>query len=526
KVMSDLPCVFISFSRADQKEVCLLISALDLQNIKCWDYSDLGQDIAAGRDIKSFLAAKIDSCEYFIAVISPHSLNEEMSAYPRFEVQYALESGRHSEEKLMPILLNKPQNWQEIYPELNGIKWIEAASLNEDKLDDITCRICNSLNVKYIPPFLKDPKVFFAERFLREAEHLNLPIADFNKLTKYMNKCGQMVLEEKWEKAGKIVSSLLIEPALSTPGVKFYYPFILEGVFEIFSSQSKEGKLRAKGLETAERIFSEASEWQNIYDKSLLGLAFAGLGQVYFLTGRYNESVDAYRRALDYMPNDEYILANLINSSCCSDANAAAALFEQIDSSDLSPENKLNLIKIKGLFHYRQGEYETAVKIFQFLTLEEFDEAGALYYFLSLEKCGKDSEALSFLNSITERLKTTKLYHYLADKYSRLGQPANAICIYENFLCQPERRTRRLLIDYARVLKTVGNQNKMREVCGTILDSKNFGYSPLTSEDLFYRGYANYLLGKDNPTKYVLAEYDYGSSSNFLKTGYGELEGD
>ena len=42
------PTVFVSFSQIDEMAVKELLSALKVQGIKFWDYSDEGQELNAG----------------------------------------------------------------------------------------------------------------------------------------------------------------------------------------------------------------------------------------------------------------------------------------------------------------------------------------------------------------------------------------------------------------------------------------------------------------------------------------------
>jgi hypothetical protein len=52
----------------------------------------------------------------------------------------------------------------------------------------------------------------------------------------------------------------------------------------------------------------------------------------------------------------------------------------------------------------------------------------------------------------------------------------------------------------------------MLKVCEKVLDPKNSGDLPLSAEDFYYMGFANYLLGNAK-----LARYDYERSGRLFK---------
>src|SRR5215211_2155051 len=95
--------VFISFSGKDRPKIRKLFSALELQKSDVWDYSKAGQELPLANDLSDALKRKIDSCEYFIAVISASSIDETIGFDPRLEVQYAIESGKAESNRLLPV---------------------------------------------------------------------------------------------------------------------------------------------------------------------------------------------------------------------------------------------------------------------------------------------------------------------------------------------------------------------------------------------------------------------------------------
>lgn len=545
--MSNQPKLFISFSGKDQQKVRELISALILQDIEeIWDYSDEGQEISAAESITSSLAKKIDDCDYFIAVISPNSIDEQIGRFTRFEVNYAISCQKHTERKLLPLLLDNPSlEWLNIYPELSDIKGVDVDPANQHQFEEAIRQICSWLQVTHQNLAINDPRVFFAKYFNLEIGNIELKNSVFIKLRNFMNQCAKTVLDEvsnkisedklfeKWNEALDFITAFLQYAKLHAPTVQFYYPLILKGVFQLYTYSPEKTRHR---LDEAEQTFSEVINRLNFINdlyqyeesslkecidaKSLLGFGFAGLAHTYYLMERFDEAFNNFEKAAKLLPDDKDIDFNRIGSMLLSGNISQDLIFNPPDFSNVSRRDWLKIISIKGFYHYKKGEFETAVEIFQNLAPEELDEIATIYYFLALEELHEDHQATQVLSRSASRLKTPKLYHYLADKFMRMGYLEDASDIFEEVLCQREFRTRRFAIDYARTLKVLGDKKKMSEICRLILDSKNFEQTRFTDEDFYYRGFANYLLGEEK-----LAKFDYESSNHFGKY-YSELETD
>src|SRR6266849_10449256 len=104
--MSSQTKLFISFSSKDQVKIRSLFAALEIQGVKVWDYSDEGQELPVGSELRASLKASIDSYEYFIAIVSPNSIDQNLSHDPYFEVRYAIDSGKLKNKQLLPVLLD------------------------------------------------------------------------------------------------------------------------------------------------------------------------------------------------------------------------------------------------------------------------------------------------------------------------------------------------------------------------------------------------------------------------------------
>jgi hypothetical protein len=78
-------------------------------------------------------------------------------------------------------------------------------------------------------------------------------------------------------------------------------------------------------------------------------------------------------------------------------------------------------------------------------------------------------------------------------------------------------------MEYAQVLNAGGdatNRSTIRAVCRQVLDPKNFDGAPASTEDFYYTGFANYMLGH-----HELARYDYERSGRLFEY-YATLQGE
>src|SRR5687768_10731801 len=110
--MTASPSVFISFSERDNSTIRELFAGLGIQRVDFWDYGDAGQELHPGESLQPALAAKIDSSDYFVAIISANSINRTISNAPFFEVRYAIDSGKANDRVIPLILDDPPAEWK------------------------------------------------------------------------------------------------------------------------------------------------------------------------------------------------------------------------------------------------------------------------------------------------------------------------------------------------------------------------------------------------------------------------------
>lgn len=513
------PRIFISFSSRDQNEVRKLFSALHHQNIEVWDYSDDGQELPLAHSIESSLRRKIDECDYFIAVISRNSIHEEIGKHTRFEVLYALEKELCKQNRILPLVIKNSDNenieWLNLYKDFKAVKWSEIDFASIESLEDGLREICNWLSVSYIPSSLREKKVFFAPLFLEEVETIGISNADFVQLMKVMNDCANYVLEENWEKARDRIRLFLMLAETVSPPVRFHYPIIVRGICEFQLNE----------LELAKQTLSSLTQDPTCKNRRIMGLGLAALGQLYVAQEEYETALEFYEKAADFLPEGKDISVNQIHSLSYTGATSwDETILGEIDDNELSAENLLKIITIRGIVNYRKGDFYRAVENFRSISSECLDECTAIYYGLSLSEVGWHESAIDILSFTAKNLNSANIYHHLADMYIRCEYFEEALDIYDQNLCSREKSEnwrRQFFIEYARLLRyldTGSNQRKICDLCKTVLDFNSFP-NPQTNEDFFYMGYANFLLGNND-----LAKYDFDRSTGFCEKYYDKFD--
>ena len=525
--MSGTPKLFISFSTADQQSVRKLFAALEIQNISVWDYSDEGRELPLAHELRASLKKRIDLCAYFLAVISPNSINENISRTSRFEVSYAIESGKAKDNTILPVLLHNPSDeWLSLFPELEPVLRITLDDETDERFEETIRRTCQWLSVAYTPSALKDPRVFFTKLFLEEVQSQRLKNADFVKLLRVMNSCASKVLKEDWKAAREKTTLFLSLAEETAPEASFQYPWVIKGICE----------LQLKEFEAAEQTFLKATTIGDVSINPLLWLGFAGLGHTYASLNRFDKSLEAFQKAVELEPDPESVLDPAVNTRdkylqfnylAAILSSGGAILDEEIldifDLSTLSQEEQLTVITLKGALNYKKGDYARAIRAFGDLEVNDLDEASAIYYSLALQQRGEDQRAIEVLSYVANRLNSINLYHHLASSYLNCSDLNSARTIYEEFLCDittPSDYARQILVEYAQIIRKVwGDQSpEFRNACERAVNFEVLPH-PQSKSDCFFAGFAYYLLGKND-----LARHYYVISTGFSTLYYDQLE--
>lgn len=553
--MSESPgIVFISYSSKDQTEVNRLFSALELQEINACDLSIREQDLPLAREVRASLKEKIDSCEYFIAIVSPNSLDKKIGKYPQFEVDYAIESGKLERHKILSVLINDapaPESWGGAYSKLKQGKHINLNLSDEEKFEDSIDAICNWLSKEYMPSSILTDTVFVTRKSVKELNKIllankektaPLPPAKFKELINVINECAREARRGEWEEVKLIVSWFLRKLKKISPEAQIYHPIIIKAGCE----------LNLKQYENAEKMYLEATTNPAFSNSSLSWLGYAGLGHARSLMRRFDEAVEAFEQSLAFAARDDAdirdtdiddIKINLLGAILQTETDGLdetllnkydlKTRLNEYDYSKLSTDDRRNFFTLKGIFYYKTGNYEAAEEVFQKLGVEDnLDEAAAMYYSLVLGALGKDSEAVKILElyiadklETADKLKIADLYYYLTGAYFKIDAVDKGLRVYKDVLCNPhpdyrDYWSREFFICYALTLKALDNEKYIKEIhsiCENVLDRKFFP-SPVTREEYYYTGFANYLLGRNERAK-----YDYERSEDFCGGYYAKL---
>jgi tetratricopeptide (TPR) repeat protein len=516
--MTSRPKVFISFSQKDSKEVRTLHFELEQQGVDVWDYSKRGEGLPLGKPLDLSLKKRIDSSDYFIAVITPNSVSSEIAPYCRFEVLYALSTEKLPQDKILPIMLTGPDgSWQgglELDARLESIMRFEINSFKNDDFERRLEAICEWLSIKYVPSALRRKKAFFAKAFLKEADSVELRHTDFVVLMDIMNSCAVSVERGDWQTAKEKADLFLKWARHTAPDVDFYYPLIVRGVCE----------LELNKPETAKETFLNAISDERHKNNPLYGLGFAGLGHTLFTTGQYDEALSAFQDAARFMKDDKYLLANQLDSMIQSGSNLwDDTVLDDLDLAEFPKEYHSQFLRIRGAAKYEKGKFVEAAQIFDSIGLDKLDETSAIYYAMTLHKSGAEESALDVILRATERIKSADIYHYLAYCYFRCGRLDKTFSVYEDILCNPDlpdNWTRQYFMEYARLLKNTEDKSyddAIQFLCEKVLDFDLLSF-PRSREDFFYLGYANYLLGRT-----AEARLDYERSAGFSEYFYDQI---
>ena len=245
----------------------------------------------------------------------------------------------------------------------------------------------------------------------------------------------------------------------------------------------------------------------------------------YFLFNRFDESSSALRKALDLLPDDNYVQLNHLAALMqMGRIDMDETVIDIFDLSNLSAEERLKVMKLKGAVNYKKGNFRAAIEAFGALDWNDLDEASAIDYSLALQESGCDEKALDVLSFAANKIGSSNLYHYLATAYLHGAYVEEALAVYENFLChlnEPSDLVRQLLVEYAQLLKYIdraGNCNKFRRVCEKAIDFKLFP-PPQSKADCFFTGFAYYILGRSE-----LAKHYHEYSADFSAEYYDKIE--
>lgn len=502
------PRLFISFSSRDREFVRRLFYSLKSQGADVWDYTRRGDEIGPGKSIPAVLCEQVDASDYYLILVSRNSTDPTIGRFVQLELEHALSRGMLSQGRIIPVVLldRPPRCWGGPFKQLESTMHLDLVPADERQYDDLIVRICRLVSLPYSPPFLGDLRLPFVQRFRDEMRELITTPALYEELAVAVDEFARRFAAREWVEAEETVGYLLSAARYRLPGTELYFPLIARAVCRLQLGRFGE----------AEELLTAATRHPRRDENS-----YGALGQVYFRQRRYEEALRAFETALELCPPDERlelqfdILGTRIQLG---QAPKGAEVLAGFDRAKLDPGELAEVEKMEGIVKYKQGKLNEALVVFDRLRASGRDDAAAAVYgFLCLSESGRRAEALERLRADARRLDDTVLYHHLAGFCLGIGRHEEGLGIYREILCSPARRTRQFFVEYARALTTLGHRREAEQACRQVLSSGQFR-TPVSAEDFFYDGFANFLLGNRER-----AQYDYERSGGFCRTHYDEL---
>jgi len=554
---------FISFSSYDKVAVRELMSGLRGQQFDFWDYSDEIEAMSLTEEIRVRMRREMDTCDYFIACVSKKSTDETTGTFTRFELAYAIQEKRmHEAGRVFIIELDNVtlSDYTGPYEALKGYLHVDYlrdsfSGRSIPSYISVLKKVCQATGRKYIPQVSPHPRLPFWEEFREEvtafshANHthifLNGVLGEFNEYFK----------AHMFGKAYDAIVYFLASCHYYLPEYRPVYPWIVRAVTE-----QELGKHR---------------EAMNSYQSALESdpvnpVAWGGLGMCHHMGGDYQQAVDCFHKAVKFSKGVQAIneRLNMVTSKLSGRIRPDAEELSFIrnldpeevivmDQEDLSrkgiigsgdhpewkealnsrfTEQRQRILMTRAHSYFCEATeswfadssrkytqmMETAYNIYKYQVPEEqIPDAGHITYLYMIARQLNKIHPEEILYRAIERedprqtLDKRFLTEYLAENYIAENDPYESISIFESRLIK-EKPLKRTLVFYAIALKNAGKKNRYNEVCEDILNPEKSGL-PLTPEDYYWNGLANYLLGNTSR-----ARYDFERSSGYMDW-YAEL---
>lgn len=484
---------FLSFSSRDTF-VPRLLTRLRAQSLNVWDYAVEGEEIPGGETITPYLQDRVGQCTLFLPVVSSNSLR---SAYTAAEVECAL--ARHSKEglRIIPLVERSALTtdpWPEPYAGLRNIRYHCFGGGVEDRLEmeDAVARVCQDVGVPHIGLFADTPRLPLMERVdqellrrvPRDEERTNVLYA---RLEKAVRVCKVGLEEADYARALSAIEYFIAMVENEYAGESFYYPYVVRAVCLIAVGRLAES---AQAL-TALRLHPECEE-------SALG----ALGYVRQAQGLFAEAADLYRKALDRDPSDPaaatgVVVNELFAGERIVDLPKACRVIET--GRYLSEDEREQAQEALALGLAGMGQSEKAASIL-FEKVRGHRASPSTYINLAnvLVDLRRHAEAREMLlRAWKEHSDDAELARQLVRYFLETGQYGEAAPIAKRVTeLMPDRPDvwfERLLIERRagrkEAMDTAGHLAKML---------------PVSKEDFYYTGYANWALGRHERSAYDL----------------------
>lgn len=477
---------FVSFSSKDTDFVSKLLASLRLQEVEYWDYSDPVQDTPLGADLPSDLRRRIDGSDFFIAILTPASVDRQTGRFCIFEVVYA----RERQKPIIPVTLSPhlPPLGTEL-SFLVGRKYLYFAAEFDQSYEEAFEKLCATIGASYVPPFLGDPRIIFAPRFDKEIRNLDFSREHRADLRQIIDEFTRAYSDESWSAAHDAITFFILAHKRWVKGVIPYYPTILLALCQMHQDKLLEA------AETLNQLKGHPLEDENLW---------GALGQIAFVQENYRDSLDKFKIARQKCPpgKDWEARFNVMAASVAlGNPEEVSAAFDNLDLQDRPEDDRLKVANLQASWFLSTRQWKSAIVTLRDLIDRGFgDNTSVTYLSEAYEQSRQLSRAVELLSSEAKKRKALDLYHRLASLYAHFGQPVKALEVYEEHLIPHDQcRPWQITTDYALILRSIGYGDKARRVCEDALCKLEAPKAP--GPETYFRGLAYYLLGRETEAK-------------------------
>lgn len=498
------PRVFVSFTKtgADNEFVLTrLWPCLDRQPVDVWKYEDAGGQIPGGELIARHLEERIDQSDVFLPVVSAETFQ---SRYTAIEVKYAQQRQAEGTPLLIvPLVCQRlqsdgPAEWPEPYARLKAIRYRVIDFDSPTSLEDTVVELCQKdVNIEYqLPPFT-DPRLPYVDRFYGEVRKQcprrdDREVGIYCRLLELLHRFSDAFQQEEFDKAKWAMQFFCMMAEYEFPRVQFYYPYVVRAVCEQLAGDPDAAEATFRGL---------------LNNPSLDESTFSGLGQLCYLSKRYDEALEHYQQAQMCYPDDPAAAHGiLLNSVMCGVPVDVDEAIRVIDQGQFQPEERATVQHVKAFALANAGRIDEAVQLFEDLIAGGHADASMIVHFARLLVQQEDfGGAIDLLNRYQGGLSDAILLHDLATYLVHEDRSSDAVGVYRR-LVKRDPQNRRYRVELAQVLWWSGDTQGARLVVAPLLDP---GQIPLaqTSEDFFLDGFANWICAQVQR-----ADYDFQRS--------------
>jgi tetratricopeptide (TPR) repeat protein len=507
KTMKNDQRVFLSYAQADKSEVAQIANDLKQQGFEVWEYAQQWKRSDVGHPLPEEFSELMHRSTYFVPVVSASSVSPSNGKYAVMELDYALELDMIAQKRVFPIVLSgsRPKKWLKPYDTLESLSAVEVNIPDTRSYLKAMAQLCRNLKVSYKPYFEEHPLLPFWKGFSDEIDELRQTNDNSWKLMPVIAEFNGCFVKRNWDNALELISYFLSAACYEWPTQRFFYSWIVKSICEI----------EAGNLTQAEESIRAASE-----EKSDDPIVFGAFGYLSMRRRDLTSTREFLTKALSRCgPSDNlygrfHYLYPLIEIGEMPDRSDRKLIFD----ADISlwPQDSLRkLCNAREILRFRCKEYRKGLDVFEEMRRREIhDTTSIIYAHLCLKELGEHAEAEALLTSAirecqtNSKLSVSDLYYQLAEFDLFLNEPRKAVTIYEKHLLGPEVKTRQLAVRFARILRKMGDEKRMRIECGKMING--MFPTPQTCEDFYYDGFANYLLGNAER-----AQYDYERSRRF-----------